>query len=91
MGERRLLAFLRAFLERHREVMISLLPYYYNFFALAVNKEVAFRGEQAPLLEYTVALTHPMPHGRPFTRKDVCDKIQELEKLLVQKYHSEDI
>lgn len=82
---------MRKFLLSNKEIMIALLPYYYNFFALAVNKEVVFRGEQAQLLEYSVDLKHPLLYNGSFTRKDVCDLVDKLERLLIDKYHSNDI
>jgi hypothetical protein len=33
-----IIAFLRNFLEKNKEIMKALMPYYYNYFALAVNK-----------------------------------------------------
>jgi hypothetical protein len=48
--EDRCLKFLRWFLENNKELMQAVMPYYYNYFALVVNKEIAFLERKEKLL-----------------------------------------
>jgi hypothetical protein len=44
------LSFLHWFLVNNKGLMQAVMPYYYNYFALVVNKEIVFLGKKGELL-----------------------------------------
>jgi hypothetical protein len=42
--------FMRGFLRSERGMIASVMPYYFNLFALVVNKEVIFLGAEESLI-----------------------------------------
>jgi hypothetical protein len=71
--------------------MKGVMPYYYNYFALVVNKEIVFRGSPGILLEYTIDYKHEEFYQGDFKRTNISDILNIFEKKLVEKYHSNEI
>lgn len=41
-------------MEAYKDILTSFCPYYYNLFALVINKETVFCGKDQKLIPYTV-------------------------------------
>lgn len=82
---------LRIFLEKEGELAKAVCPYYYNFFALVVNKEIVYGGDPTQsLVEYTIDFKHKF-YDESFSSADVMADVQKMEHCLVETYHSKDI
>jgi hypothetical protein len=63
--------------------MIAVLPYYYNYYALVVNKEIVFMGKEGRLIDYSIEHTHTRYFKGTFKREDVCEVLCIFEQKLV--------
>jgi hypothetical protein len=46
--------------------MKAVLPYYYNYFALVINKEIVFLKKSGELIEYSIDYTHKTYNAEKF-------------------------
>ena len=81
---------MRQFLRTQRAILASFLPYYFNLFALVVNKAILFGTDS--LQEYIpYTFEHPPPARTPFSREAVKAEWLKVEKRSAQVCSDSDI